>query len=389
MKDQKEYDSRNLAFSASPYCDDTYWNVKDKEIEEKMIKLIDENCDSIVDPLALDHRCVNKETRRAEGLSSSGTKYIRHFEVKRYLLIQTGVLKAYWMAKPFFKKRCLTVLSGPSGFGKTSLAVSFALNNIGAKPLWSGGPIGNNRGVFFFGGGCIDPEHVAQKIKGKPEGIKIFSKVYTDIDIGLSGNEKDLDKKDKDDRFCIDDILKVAVVENPAFVFFDYSLLNLDGWNPYLFNYKVFGLDTVFVGLLENHLLLKKYKAIPHLHLVQKGGDLFLTKPGGFADLPQGILRFNLEQEKDRFVVQGLQYLDKMMSDRYGESQADRFKKILAKFKADGGVMRTAEIKAIARKAGISTYFLQNLQWLDYGYKTKGEGFGSDFKQVLLPLEKH
>ena len=392
MKNKENYRNGDHWINSGTWSSEIYKQVKlDNEEQETIFKMTDfmaggptEESDTIL---------IDQGERKAEGLDSNKKKVKGYFQVKRWVMPHPGILKTYWMSKPFLKKRCLTVLSGPAEVGKVSLAVSLSLNNIRTKPLWPGGPIGNKKGILFFGGGCIDPDHVAQKIRGQQAGIKIYSRVHTErFPLPGGGDLFAMDGigvKAKDNRFCINDILKMASVEKPAFVFFDYSLVNLDGWSPYLFNIKVFGLDTVFVALAENPTLLKKHKTIPHLHLAQKGAERFLTKPSGFADCPKGVLRFKLEHEKDRFVVQGLKYSDSCMLDKTEESQADRFKKILDKRKAEGKVMRTSEIKAEARKGGISTYFLQNLQWIDYGYQTKGEGYGSNFKQVLMPVERH
>ena len=305
-----------------------------------------------------------------------------------------------WVAKPFFKTG-LTFLAGPAQVGKLSLCVALACKKAEGLPLWHGDQPDGRRASVFTSGKLIISEHLNQKLCGQT-GIKIIEGINSPLKIppgvepdGLRMNVfKHLVKKSLIHRVLKPNhIIPLAKLEKPAFFVFDFHSLfgSCKKTNSTLLkiNAEAKNLPTAFICLVKSRHLLTDFKTIPQLSILKKGEDRFLIKKTGFADCPKGVLRFKLEHEKDRFVVQGLKYSDSCMLDKTEESQADRFKKILDKRKAEGKVMRTSEIKAEARKGGISTYFLQNLQWIDYGYQTKGEGYGSNFKQVLMPVERH
>ena len=341
-----------------------------------------------------------------------------------------------WTAKPFFKKGVM-VLTGPLAFGKKSLCVNLALANKHGKELWPGGPKGDKRNSLFFCGGIIETEHVFGKLRLRKkmtesiESITIPDNPFDDDDDDFEGGWVDDDfdggDDDDDDIFeggCFDSegdfldfenyskavknypknknttlLLKKMLEEiqdcNPAFAFFDlkymlrYELKNITKiLNDFIDKAK--NIHTTIVCLATTSAQLTELKSLPILNIKKTGEDRFLIKKSGFLDSPHGVLRFKIEHKEDCFLACDLKYLENLSQVKgRQEWQEARFREIVAQFIAEGQPIFTAELKAMARKAGISTYFLAKIHWPDYGLIAKGQGFGGNYRQVLVPIQRH
>ena len=321
--------------------------------------------------------------------------------------------KTNWRAKPFFKTGFM-VLNGPVSVGKTSLCANLALANRQAKELWPGGPKGDGRGSLFFSGGIIEAEHISDKLRAK-EGIKIVESIqvknkilFSDPVMGVCSKMnlkapknyspvKKYLEQNYNTSLLLHRLLEVVKPYNPAFVFFDFKIsIHRDRLKNIKkavseFMAEVKNTNTTFLGLVKKTSApLIELKRLPRLDIIKKGTERFLVKRAGFSDLPNGVLRFKIEHKADRFLACDFKYLENLnQAENSRESQEAHFREILAQLTAKGQAITTAELKAKARKAGISTYFLAKPHWADYGLQTIGEGFGGNYRQVLKPIEKH
>ena len=334
--------------------------------------------------------------------------------------------KTKWLAKPFFKKG-LSILTGPAGVGKISLCANLALSNqLKKEELWPGGPKGDGRDSLFFTGGMIEAGHVFSKLRLSKKKVKIIESIqkkinplnkddydynnpddvnlYTLNQLAFLYEGPDQDKKNKkylkknsykNVLLTLENMLQMILLHNPAFVFFDlkyilrYELKNITKiLNNFMAEAK--NIHTTIIGLATTSAQLTELKNLPILNIKKTGEDRLLIKKSGFSDLPHGALRFKIEHKKDCFLADGLKYLENLSNVKSRQaSQADHFMEIVAKLTAKGQPVPTAELKSKARKAGISTYFLAKPHWPDYGLIAKGEGFGGNYRQVLVPIQRH
>ena len=340
--------------------------------------------------------------------------------------------KTNWTAKPFFKKG-LMILNGPLEIGKASLCANLALANSQKKELWPGGPKGDGRDSFFLNGGLIEKEHIFCKLRLSKGPRFNFVKSNPFPDDNFEGDvddrfEGDFDYFDDDGNFfnskifvndlletcptrdhlldrlnnnkniplILKNILKLVHLHKPAFAFFCLKhILRYERSKNITkilndFMAEVKNIDTTIIGLTTTIAKLTELKNLPILNIKKTGEDRFLIKKSGFSDSPHGVLRFKIEHKEDHFSACGLEYLENLTQVKSRrESQDALFREIVAQLIAKGQPIFTAELKAMARKAGISSYFWANIHWLDYGLIAKGQGFGGNYRQVLVPIERH
>lgn len=351
-----------------------------------------------------------------------------------------------WIIPGLFKQG-VSLIVAPRATGKASLAVWLAVKNAGGKALWSGGPVGDKRLSFFYGGnGCFEHSRICQKIVamgGDESQVYIIKPGYRSLSIHGAGNkindffnkvrpewerqeqefEKNAIKTDwgggksvligGPDSFNQQNDIFFPLVKKfyPALVFFDFQ--DMFGKNPTAdkisdFSKSVKNIDTAFVGFASGPPEADLRGVLPILSLLKRDDYLYLGKKSGFQHSPRGVLKFRFESlpipkkylavETKMFVpaINEVSFVDSTLSDlrlrggkgRFANNE-DKFRLLLDKAIKESGLVRTAEIKALARKAGLSTYFLQNMRWEDYGYTPKGQGFAGDYRQVLIPLKKH
>ena len=342
--------------------------------------------------------------------------------------------KTNWTAKPFLKTG-LMVLNGPLAVGKLSLCANIALANRQVKELYPGGPKGDGRQSFFFSGGMIEAGHVFNKL-GPDSGVKIIESIQEgdkkkifeenpfDVDfvrrfIKYKGLPPDMEDsiradggflphpEDTDVKFkvetnyktlplILENMLKVIKRYNPAFAFFCLRYItrheHLKSITKILneFMDEVKNINTTIIGLTTTIAHLTELKSLPILNIKKTGEDRLLIKKSGFSDLPHGALRFKIKYKEDHFSACGLEYfknLSQVKSSR--ESQEARLMEKVAKLIAKGQPVPTAQFKDEARQAGISLYRLNQIHWPNHGLQTKGQGFGGNYRQVLVPIQKH
>ena len=287
----------------------------------------------------------------------------------------------------------LSILDTPQGRGKTSLGVTWAVNNSLGNELWPGGPVGDKRETFFFCGGSLQAQVVCEKAKalgGSKQKIRIID--------GFKYQKGFIPVSDYESGLHPQTLYSLASRAKPAHIIFDFFRFRVFECEKALkrFNNQVKNLKTAFIALKNRWIFGKRadvIKAVPCLGIWKKQADHYLYKKSGFAHNPKGLLHYRFESLGNTQAIKNLEYLDKHISEiraqkRY-EDQGAILKALLAQLFIESKALPTREVKSLARKAGVSTYFLKNMQWSDYGYQTKGQGYGADYNQVVLPIEKH
>ena len=265
---------------------------------------------------------------------------------------------------PHFICPGLSVLEGSQSSGKTSLMLKLAVAESQGVELWPDGPIGQGRASFFVSGGIIKESSIIEKAR-------------------LLGAQKDKIFITKPCRYPIGALSQLGF-KRPACIFFD---LIDSGVLRRLRRFKqLIRGGTAFIGLLSRPLSKKQtdsIKSIPVLKIIKRGHYSFLLKKRGFLN-PRGALKF----QPSITGIESLAFIDKDLSS-LNRSQDDLLRDLLEKQSRQSDQLPAAQIRELAKREGISSYFLRRVQWPDYGLQTKGQGFAGDYRQVLVPLKKH
>ena len=286
--------------------------------------------------------------------------------------------------KPFFR-RGVNILTGRERVGKTSLCVSLAQSYIQCEPFWKSGPVAKKaRPVVFVTSGPDDYfsiPHITGKLGNWEHPDIIFaSKVYGDSTGKYPCRSEDF--------------INIIKTHNPGLIFFDLfkhrkrltsefkrDLAKNNTALIGLFN----GLTYDYRAKIEPQIGREMSKQVPHLQVKVRNNKRVLIKYSGFPDSPKDELMFTIQSNGQAFVARDIVY----KGPEPGMSSIDKLTGFMAKTFQDRSAPPVAlrELKDKARKAGVSSYVLNSIQWDSIGYKSFGQGYGKDYQKWVRPID--